>query len=168
LENRSWRAALSITGVNGIPAIESAGNVTLPHTSYRISMRIPPNADTEKVAAELKRTLEKSPPFNASVSFDVQDKGQGWNSPKMADWLESTANKASKKVFGKEMAYIGEGGTIPFMGQLGEQYPKAQFLILGILGPKANAHGPNEFLHIPMVKKLSCALAYIVSEHAQH
>jgi di/tripeptidase len=58
---------------------------------------------------------------------------------------------------------MGEGGTIPFMHMLGEKVPSAQFLITGVLGPKSNAHGPNEFLHIECVKKLSAAVAGIVA-----
>ena len=165
LRNRSWSAALSLTGIDGVPEIKTAGNVTLPTIRCKLSLRIPPTASTKKVAQELKTKLEKNPPFSAQVKFNTQDLGAGWNSPAMAPWLQKAANAASMKVFGNDLAFIGEGGSIPFMGQLGEEYPKAQFLILGILGPKSNAHGPNEFLHIPMVKKLSCALAYVVSEH---
>ena len=51
---------------------------------------------------------------------------------------------------------MGEGGTIPFMGMLGEQFPEAQFMITGVLGPHSNAHGPNEFLHLDMVDEINC------------
>lgn len=166
LENRSWQAALSITGISGLPELKDAGNVTRPELSVKLSLRIPPTAKPEQVAAELKQTLETSPPFNADVKFSVQDIGSGWNSPDMSSKLHTIANSASEKIYGKEIAYIGEGGSIPFMGQLGEEYPAAQFLILGVLGPHSNAHGPNEFLHIPMVKKLSCALAYVLAEQS--
>jgi len=61
---------------------------------------------------------------------------------------------------------IGEGGTIPFMAMLGRQFPQAQFLITGVLGPKSNAHGPNEFLHIPYATKLTCCVADVLAAHA--
>jgi acetylornithine deacetylase/succinyl-diaminopimelate desuccinylase-like protein len=63
---------------------------------------------------------------------------------------------------------MGEGWSIPFMGMLGDKYPDAQFLITGVLGPESNAHGPNEFLHIPMAKKLTCCVAEIIYSHYQH
>ena len=61
---------------------------------------------------------------------------------------------------------MGEGGTIPFMAMLGRKFPRAQFLITGVLGPKSNAHGPNEFLHIPYAKKLTAAVAHVLAAHA--
>jgi hypothetical protein len=60
---------------------------------------------------------------------------------------------------------MGEGGSIPFMGMLGEKFPKAQFVITGVLGPHSNAHGPNEFLHIPTGKRVSTAVASILADH---
>ena len=61
---------------------------------------------------------------------------------------------------------MGEGGTIPFMAMLGEQFPNAQFLITGVLGPKSNAHGPNEFLHIEYAKRLTVCVAEVLAAHA--
>jgi acetylornithine deacetylase/succinyl-diaminopimelate desuccinylase-like protein len=61
--------------------------------------------------------------------------------------------------------YMGEGCSIPFMGMLGKKYPDAQFMITGLLGPESNAHGPNEFLHIPAAKKLTCCVAQVIAEH---
>ena len=60
---------------------------------------------------------------------------------------------------------MGEGGTIPFMGMLGERFPQSQFLITGVLGPHTNAHGPNEFLHIPTAKKVTCCVANVIADH---
>ena len=62
---------------------------------------------------------------------------------------------------------MGEGGTIPFIGMLGETFPDAQFLITGVLGPASNAHGPNEFIHLPTGRKVTAAAALILAAHAQ-
>jgi len=61
----------------------------------------------------------------------------------MADWLSESVNNSSNSYFGKPVCFKGEGGSIPFMGMLGEMFPEAQFVITGVLGPKSNAHGPN-------------------------
>jgi acetylornithine deacetylase/succinyl-diaminopimelate desuccinylase-like protein len=61
--------------------------------------------------------------------------------------------------------YMGTGGTIPFMGMLGETFPEAQFLVTGLLGPSSNAHGPNEFLHIPFARKLTTCVAQVIADH---
>ena len=89
----------------------------------------------------------------------------GWNAPPVADWLDASMEKASQNFFGEKSLYMGTGGTIPFMGMLGEKFPKAQFLVTGLLGPKSNAHGPNEFLHIETGKRLTSCVAQVLEDH---
>ena len=161
--NRSWRPALSVTGAGGFPTIDSAGNVLRPKTSLKLSLRLPPTVDGQQATTAMKRLLETNPPYNARVSFSGDWGATGWNAPQTAPWLKRAADEASRAAFGKDAAWIGEGGTIPFMNMLGEKFPRAQFLITGVLGPHSNAHGPNEFLHIPYVKQLSAAVASIVA-----
>ena len=163
--NRTWRPALSITGADGLPALGSAGNVLRPSTSVKISMRIPPRLDPEKATQALKAALEKDPPYGAKVTFDGEKSSTGWDAPAIAPWLEKSVAAASLACFGKPPMAMGEGGTIPFMGMLGERFPQAQFLITGVLGPQSNAHGPNEFLHIPTGKKLTAAVAHVIADH---
>lgn len=163
--NRTWRAALSVTGAENIPPLENAGNVTLPTLTLKLSMRIPPTCDMDVAAKAIKEALETNTPFNAKVTFDPKDRGPGWNAPTASPWLVEAASKASQNYFGKEAVYMGEGGSIPFMGMLGKKFPEAEFLITGLLGPKSNAHGPNEFLHIPTGKKLTCCVAQVIAEH---
>ncbi|MBX6319213.1 M20 family metallopeptidase [Pigmentiphaga sp.] len=161
--NRTWRPALSVTGAAGLPSIDAAGNVLRPKTSLKLSMRLPPTVDAERAARAMKTALERDPPYQAKVRFEAEGSASGWNAPPTAPWLERAIHEASQAAFGKSAAWIGEGGTIPFMGMLGEKYPDAQFLITGVLGPQSNAHGPNEFLHIPYVKKLTAAIAQVVA-----
>jgi len=54
------------------------------------------------------------------------------------------------------------------MGMLQEKFPEAQFVITGVLGPESNAHGPNEFLHIGLGKKVTGCVASIVADHYVH
>ena len=163
--NRTWRPALSITGADGLPPIANAGNVLRPITSVKISLRIPPTCDAGDANKKLKSLLESNPPYGAKVSFTPDWEGHGWHAPELALWLEDAINQASKAHFGKPAMHMGEGGTIPFMGMLGEKFPRAQFLITGVLGPHSNAHGPNEFLHIPTAIKLTCCVAEVISKH---
>jgi len=160
--NRTWRPALAITGAGGLPAITDAGNVLRPQTSVKVSLRIPPTCDAEKASKILQELLQTDPPYGTRVSFTPDWEAAGWHAPEMAAWLEETIDQASLKHFGKPAVHMGEGGTIPFMGMLGERFPEAQFLITGVLGPHSNAHGPNEFLHIPTAKKLTCCVAEVV------
>lgn len=165
LLNRTWRPTLSVTGVAGIPDMKSAGNVLRPYTALKLSIRVPPTGDAEVVTKKLKKLLEKDPPYGAKVRFEPEKGASGWHAPELAPWLEKSVAKASKATFGKDACYMGEGGSIPFMGMLGKKFPKAQFLITGVLGPHSNAHGPNEFLHIPTGKKLTASVAMVIADH---
>jgi acetylornithine deacetylase/succinyl-diaminopimelate desuccinylase-like protein len=163
--NRTWRPALSITGLEGAPRLLDAGNVLRPATSAKLSLRLPPTKDADKAGDALKALLEAEPPYGARVTFEVDKAGSGWDAPPLADWLRASVNKASRIAFGRDAAMMGEGGSIPFMGMLGEKYPKAQFVITGVLGPHSNAHGPNEFLHIAMGKGVTLAVAQVLADH---
>src|SRR3990167_8494915 len=163
--NRTWRPALSIVGIDGVPSTSNAGNVTLPSLSVKLSLRVPPTCDAKKASIALKEILENNPPFGAKVEYFAEKNAGGWHSPELADWLATASNNASQLFFGKDTAYLGIGGTIPFMGMLSEMFPKAQFLITGVLGPKSNAHGPNEFLQIDYVKKLTGCVASVIAAH---
>jgi acetylornithine deacetylase/succinyl-diaminopimelate desuccinylase-like protein len=160
--NRTWRAALAVTGADGLPPPESAGNVQRPYTTLKLSLRLPPLVDGPKAAAALKQTLEADAPYSAAVSFEGGG-STGWNAPAMAPWLAAALESASQALWGKPAAYMGEGGTIPFMGMLGVKFPDAQMLVTGVLGPKSNAHGPNEFIHIGYAKKVTAATAMVIA-----
>jgi len=165
--NRTWRPALAVTGIDGIPALESAGNVLRPFTAVKLSLRLPPTLDGTKAGESVKRLLEKDPPYGAKVHFELEKATSGWNAPALAPWLEASVDGASREFFRAPPAYNGEGGSIPFMGMLGEKFPGAQFLITGVLGPQSNAHGPNEFLHIPTGKRVSMCVAKVIADHHQ-
>jgi len=165
--NRTWRPGLAITGADGWPQIGNAGNVLRPYTNLKLSIRIPPRVDPNVALAAVKQTLEKDPPYGAKVTFSGATASSGWDAPEMAPWLDQALDAASKRHFGKPAMYMGEGGTIPFMYMLGEKFPKAQFCITGVLGPGSNAHGPNEFLHLPTARKLTLCVADVLAVHAQ-
>lgn len=165
LLNNTWRPTLSVTGADGLPALVDAGNVQLPFTKLKLSFRLPPTCDADNAANAVKVALESDQPPLAKVEFDVDSTMAGWNAPPIADWLEASMHRGSKAFFGAPSMYMGTGGTIPFMGMLGEKFPEAQFLITGLLGPKSNAHGPNEFLHIETGKRLTCCVAQVLEDH---
>jgi len=163
---RTWYPALSVTGVDGIPPVESAGNVLRPFTSLHLSIRIPPTCDHEAAREALRTALTDDPPYGAHVTFDDAHSGPGWNAPTFAKWLQKALDDASRANFGNESRAFGEGGSIPFMGMLGEMFPDAQFVITGVLGPGANAHGPNEYLHLPTARRITSCLATVLDAHA--
>ena len=165
--NRTWRSALSVTGQEGLPPLENAGNVLRPGTSLKLSVRVPPTACSATVAGQLKELLEANPPHDATVEFVPEHPGDGWNAPALAPWLEQLTTEASELYFSNPPCSMGEGGSIPFMGMLGEKFPEAQFLITGVLGPQSNAHGPNEFLHLECARKITASVAYILARFGE-
>jgi acetylornithine deacetylase/succinyl-diaminopimelate desuccinylase-like protein len=163
--NRTWRPALSVTGVDGMPPLASAGNVLRPHTAVKLSLRLPPTLEGERAGRLLREVLLRDPPNGARVEFELEKSSGGWNAPPMQDWLTAAIDGASREFFGAPAMFMGEGGSIPFMGMLGEKFPGAQFMITGVLGPHSNAHGPNEFLHIPTGKRVTASVARVLAEH---
>lgn len=166
LLNSTWRPTLSVTGVDGIPTVNNAGNVLRPMTGFVLSFRLPPGVDPQAAGQAVKRTLEKDPPYGAHVNFELSPGMGGWNAPSTAPWLEAAIQSASKNFFGRDAMYMGTGGSIPFMGMLAEKFPRTQFLVTGVLGPQSNAHGPNEFLDIATGKRVTACVSQVVAQHA--
>jgi len=164
LRNRTWEPMLAYTGQDGLPGLLQGGNVLRPSTSIKLSLRLPPSLDASDVDQKLKQLLEADPPYGAKVMFDPEKGGPGWNAPATASWLHQSVDEASRAFFGREAASFGEGGSIPFMGMLGEKFPEAQFLVTGVLGPYSNAHGPNEFLHIRTGKNITATVAKVLAD----
>jgi acetylornithine deacetylase/succinyl-diaminopimelate desuccinylase-like protein len=167
LLNRTWRPALAYTGQAGMPDLVQGGNVLRPSTSLKLSLRIPPSLDANDLDRKLKELLESNPPYGATVTFEPEKGGGGWEAPQIATWLSDSVERGSQTFFGKPPMTWGEGGSIPFMGMLGARYPEAQFMITGVLGPHSNAHGPNEFLNIETAKNVTACVAQVLAdEHA--
>jgi acetylornithine deacetylase/succinyl-diaminopimelate desuccinylase-like protein len=170
LLNRTWRPTLSVTGVDGFPALQNAGNVLRPYSAFKLSLRLPPLVDANEAADRLKTLLEDNAPYNAKVTFQPDGRmgaygATGWNAPSLDSWMETALNAASLAHWGEPLGYIGQGGTIPLMNLLQQGFPKAQMMVCGVLGPKSNAHGPNEFLHLPYARCLTAAVAQVIAAH---
>ncbi|WP_114969772.1 M20 family metallopeptidase [Rhodoferax ferrireducens] len=164
LLNRTWAPTLSVTGAEGFPDFKNAGNVLRPYTAFKLSLRLPPLVDAATAVQQLKTLLEDNAPYQARVTFEGEGSATGWNAPGTAPWFEQALSAASQTYFDAPCGYIGQGGTIPLMNMLSKGFPKAQMMVCGVLGPKSNAHGPNEFLHVPYAKKLTAAVAQVIAQ----
>jgi acetylornithine deacetylase/succinyl-diaminopimelate desuccinylase-like protein len=163
LINRTWTPTLSVTGAEGFPALQDAGNVLRPYTAFKLSLRLPPLVDAAAAVAELKTLLEDNAPYQAKVTFDAGGASTGWNAPSTAPWFAQALDAASQAHFGAPCGFIGQGGTIPLMNMLSQGFPTSQMMVCGVLGPRSNAHGPNEFLHVPYAKRLTAAVAEVIA-----
>jgi acetylornithine deacetylase/succinyl-diaminopimelate desuccinylase-like protein len=162
----TWQPTLSVTGADGWPPVDRAGNVLRPHTALRLSFRLPPTCDHHAAMAAISARLTADPPSGATVTFGDGTSGPGWNAPSFAPWLDAALDDTSRHVYGNSFRAFGEGGSIPFMGMLGDMYPDAQFVITGVLGPGSNAHGPNEFLDVANARKITASIAMLLRAHA--
>ncbi len=163
LVNRTWTPTLSVTGAEGLPPLQDAGNVLRPYTAFKLSLRLPPLVDAAAAVQDLKALLEDNAPCQAVVTFESGGGATGWNAPETAPWFEQALDAASRAHFGAPCGYIGQGGTIPLMSLLSQGFPAAQMMVCGVLGPRSNAHGPNEFLHVPYAKRLTAAVAEVMA-----
>ncbi|HYD09178.1 MAG TPA: M20/M25/M40 family metallo-hydrolase [Acidimicrobiales bacterium] len=164
---RTWRPALSVTGLAGAPEPKDAGNVLRPFTTAKLSMRLPPGVDPDVAFDVMSRALTTDVPSGATVTISGRDTGAGWDAPATAPWLADALDAASRDHFGQPMGATGIGGSIPFMAMLGDRFPAAQFVVTGVLGPGSNAHGPNEFLHLPTARRVTACVADVLEAHAR-
>jgi acetylornithine deacetylase/succinyl-diaminopimelate desuccinylase-like protein len=168
LINNTWRAALAVTGADGLPPIREAGNVLLPEIALKLSLRLPPTVDPQRAALAVRTALERDPPYKTKITFEADGSSGGWNAPMFASWFERSMQRASQHVFGRDAVSAGGGGTIPFLRMLGERFPNTQFFVTGVLGPRSNAHGPNEFLHIKYATRLTECVSLVLADFATH
>lgn len=166
LRATSWEPSLEVTGLEGAPPPATAGNVLRPFTTAKLSIRLPPTADAQAATRALVERLTTDPPYGARVTVDVVDASDGWHAPEEEPWLRAALDEASQTAFGQPARVHGEGGSIPFMTMLGRRFPDAQFVITGVLGPGANAHGPNEFLDLATARRVTEAITHLLHAHA--
>jgi len=164
LLNRSWRPQLAVTGMDGLPSVANAAAVMQPTTALKLSLRLPPTFDPDTAAARMKTILEADPPYRCEATFRIDMVSRGWHAPAVAPWLQASLDEASTSAFGLPSALIGGGGGIPFLAMLGERFPAAQFVVTGVLGPQSNAHGPNEFLHLPTARRITAVVAQVLHD----
>lgn len=165
--NGTWRPTLSIIGADGLPAPLDAGNVLRTSTTLVLSFRLPPTADPVACQEAVRRALTTDVPYGAVVELDRIGADAGWNSPPLAPWLTAAVDEASEDLFGAPRGAVGIGGSIPFMGLLGEVYPRAQFVVTGAAGPDSNPHVPDEWLHVEFATRLTEGIARILDAHAR-
>ena len=163
LLNRTWRPTLSVTGADGFSEIHNAGNVLRPYTAFKLSLRLPPLVDASVAVQTLKQLLEDNAPYQAKVTFEPQGAASGWNAPATVPWFDQALQQASQAHFGAACGTIGQGGTIPLMNLLSQGFPTAQMMVCGVLGPRSNAHGPNEFLHLDYARRLTASVAQVIA-----
>jgi acetylornithine deacetylase/succinyl-diaminopimelate desuccinylase-like protein len=164
--NSTWRPTMSVIGADGLPTPANAGNVLRPFTTLCLSFRLPPTADSAAAQAAIATALTTDVPYGAKIELSRVETADGWNAPDFAPWLRTAIDDAADTVFGQPWRTIGMGGSVPVVGELHKRYPKAQFIVTGVLGPGSNAHVPDEFLHLEYAHKVTETIALLLNAHA--
>ena len=126
------------------------GNVLRPFTTLKLSLRLPPTWTPRRPPTPSSRP--SAPTRGRGSPSTSRRRRPGWVAPPLDPGHAATLSAVSRERFGREPAFVGEGGTIPFLPDLQRGFPGTPFVATGVLGPHSNAHGPNESLHIPMAQ----------------
>ena len=162
LAQQTWGNAAELIGIDGIPSIANAGNVHRAEVTAKVSIRLPPTCAAADAAIALQQIWETDPPYGAQVAFTPTSCNDGWHGTPETVAQQQAFSAASRSFFGHDCAYMGEGGSIPIINLLASKFPKAHYIVTGILGPHGNAHGPNEFVSIKALVPFTACIACLI------
>ena len=149
---RLWlRPSLAFTALEGVPIAGSA-NRLMEEASARVGLRLAPSQDAQRAAKLLTDFLRREPPNGVVVEVIVESCASGWETNPVGPAFDA-ARTALRGGFGHELALIGCGGSIPFVGPFAQVLGGVPALLLGLEDPICNAHGENESLNLDDFKK---------------
>lgn len=141
--DRLWaRPAVTVLGIDCPPVVGSAAAVP-PTARARVSLRVPPGTDPVAARAALTRHLTEAAPWGARVTVEDESAGAPFRAATDGP-AYSALGDAMDEVYGKPMAFLGQGGSIPLCNVLAETYPRAEIVLMGVEEPRCLIHAPNE------------------------
>jgi acetylornithine deacetylase/succinyl-diaminopimelate desuccinylase-like protein len=159
--DRIWtKPAITVIGIDA-QSVAVSSNTLLPRAKAKISLRIAPGEEPEQALELLRKHLLENVPFGAELSFLDVELGRSFSADSTG-WAAEAATKALSAAWGSESVNIGIGGSIPFIAELTEVFPKAQILVTGVEDSDSRAHSPNESVHLEMLKKAMVAEALVL------
>jgi acetylornithine deacetylase/succinyl-diaminopimelate desuccinylase-like protein len=164
---RTWvRPSITVIALEASP-IKGSSNQIVPSARARISLRLVPDMDPGKCAELLVAHLKKVAPWGVQVRAEVESKGPAWMCQPEGPAFDA-ARRALAKGFGRDVAFIGAGGSIPFVGPFAEAFGGAPALLVGLEDPICNAHSENESLHVGDWRKAMKGAVHLYSELASY
>ena len=161
--DRIWtKPAITVIGIDA-QSVALSSNTLLPRAKAKISLRIAPGEEPERALVLLRKHLLEHVPFGAEISFLDVELGRSFSADS-SGWASEAASRALSASWGTESVNIGIGGSIPFIAELTEVFPKAQILVTGVEDSDSRAHSPNESVHLEMLKKAMVAEALLLLE----
>jgi cysteinylglycine-S-conjugate dipeptidase len=144
---RLWcKPAISVIALDA-PPVAQASNTLIPTARAKISLRVAPGDDASRALAALIKHLEDHVPWGAQLTVVAGETGE----PSVVDFTgpyAEAAHAAFSQAWGVAPVFIGQGGTIPMVGDFGKIFPDATILVTAVGDPDSRAHGTNESLHL--------------------
>lgn len=158
---RIWtKPALTVIGIDG-QSVALSSNTLLPSVKAKISLRIAPGQEPAEALELLRTHLEANLPFGAKLTYGEIELGKPFSASDQG-WSRGAAEQALSLAWGTPAVNMGIGGSIPFIADLTEVYPKAQILVTGVEDPDSRPHSPNESVDLAMLKRAMVAEALLL------
>jgi acetylornithine deacetylase/succinyl-diaminopimelate desuccinylase-like protein len=161
--SRIWaQPTVTVTGID-TPTLNNASNTLAASTTAVLSCRVAPGQRAADAFSALEKHLKSHVPFGAQLTISHVDLGDPFlvdvSGPAVAD-----ARAAMAEAWGVSPVDIGVGGSIPFVADLVEQFPKAEILVTGVEDPDSRAHAPNESLHLGVFRRAILTEALLLAK----
>ena len=156
---RLWsRPAASVIGIDA-PSVKDAANVVIPEAAAKISMRIPPGADSEHEVGLLMEHLKKAAPWGVEVEVEKVRVGYPF-AAKMDGPAVKAAMEAMGTAYETDAGFMGSGGSIPLVARLQGISPNAEVILWGAEDvARARIHASNESVDLSEIERLIVAQA---------
>ena len=120
----------------------------------------------EEFEKQLRDFLMSKAPWGVEVKITTEGFAPWWTTNPEGPAFKK-AHIALSKAYGRETVYVGQGGSIPFVGPFAEVLGGAPALLVGVEDPYTNAHSENESLHLGDFKKAILGSIYLYEELAK-
>ena len=165
LERIWFRPTITPVGIDAPPTAE-ASNTLLARADAKLSLRLAPGQDPDRVLGVVAEHLRAHAPLGMEVDVRFGYSNAAWvTEPGGPAW--EAAEAAMAAAYGRDPAALGCGGSIPFAEPFSEAFGGAPCLLVGIEDPATNAHGEDESLHLEDFTRACLTEAFLLDELAR-
>jgi acetylornithine deacetylase/succinyl-diaminopimelate desuccinylase-like protein len=165
LHERLWsRPCITVIGIDGHPT-KGSSNQIVARAAARLSLRLAPNQQPERVLAQLRAHLEERVPWGLQFSFTPHEAAPAWETDPQGPAFDA-ARRALTAGFGVEPVLMGVGGTIPFVGPFADAFGGIPAILIGPNDPGSRIHGEDESLHLDDWRSLIRSEVHLLAELA--
>jgi cysteinylglycine-S-conjugate dipeptidase len=155
------RPSVTILGIDCPPVVGSAAAIQAK-AAARLNLRVPPGQDAKAAQQALIEHLTNAAPWGVKVTVQPEADGQPFRAA-IDGPAYATLAGAMADAFGHEMAYAGQGGSIPLCNVFADTYPGAEIVLLGVEEPRCLIHAPNESVDPSEIENMAVAEALFLS-----